>query len=155
MQDKFRVQAETRIRSAKIHQPQKCLKRKMVLISNSFHELVKHLMNFISQVPICNFTLYYHILSLDPSLVDIVRFGLFPFGSPLKTLERVCSGKVSTPLCSPPQPMWDITIHHPLLTFFLFSNRCGIPAKSTPLWGLASLLAHRLVSTPFGEQTSR
>ena len=32
--------------------------------------------------------------------------------------------------------------------YFSFSNRCGTPAKSTPLWGLASLLAHRLVSTP-------
>ena len=34
------------------------------------------------------------------------------------------------------------------LALFPSSNRCGTAPKSTPLWAPASLLAHRLVSTP-------
>ena len=55
---------------------------------------------------------------------------------------------------SPPQPMWDLTIH-PLwgpassLALIPFSNQRGTPTKSTPLQGPVSLLAYRLVPTPF------
>ena len=54
---------------------------------------------------------------------------------------------------SPPQPMWDITIHPfqgPAFsrTLVPFSKRCRIRTKSTPLRGLAFLLVHHLMSTP-------
>ena len=46
---------------------------------------------------------------------------------------------------SPPQMMWDLTIHPLWGPAFLLAHRL----VSTPIWGPASLLAHRLVSTPF------
>ena len=57
-------------------------------------------------------------------------------------------------VCSSSQPMLDITIYPPTgpafsLALFPSSNRCGTTPKSTSLWDPASLLAHRLVSTPF------
>ena len=59
--------------------------------------------------------------------------------------------------CSPSQPIWDLIIH-PLqgpaswLTLDLFSNRCGT-LQSTSFLGPVSLLAHRLLSTPFRGST--
>ena len=54
-------------------------------------------------------------------------------------------------VCSPPQPMWNITIH-PLgpassLTLFPSSNRCGTAPKSTLLWG-QRLINGSLFSSP-------
>ena len=58
-----------------------------------------------------------HIMCNGPSppLADIVFFGLSHSGFPSRFLKRVCEGEVSTPLQrmfhSPPQSMWDLTIH--------------------------------------------
>ena len=75
----------------------------------------------------------------DPLRADIVFF------------KMGLLGKVSTPLSRmfrfPPQPIWDIIIHHPLhgpafsLALVPFSSRCGTPTKFTSC-----------VSNPFGEQ---
>ena len=59
-------------------------------------------------------------------------------------LSNRCRISQSTPLQGPTSS----------LAFLPFSNRCGTP-QSTPLWSLASLLAHRIVSTPFGAQPHR
>ena len=53
---------------------------------------------------------------------------------------------------SPPQPMWDLTIHSPSeprvsLALEPLSNQCGI-SQFTPLWGPTSLLIYRPVSSP-------
>ena len=62
--------------------------------------------------------------------------------------------------CSPPQPRWDITIYPPsepnvLAGTHSFFQSMWDPPKSTSLWGLVSLLAHRLVSTPLRRTARR
>ena len=61
---------------------------------------------------------------------------VFPFTLPLKVFRMSLLGKGLNTLvkmfCSPPEPMWDLTIHPPLgptssLTLVSFSNRCGSP----------------------------
>ena len=60
-------------------------------------------------------------------------------------------------VCSPPQPMWDITIHSPsgpsvlADTLSFLHSMWDHPQIHLPL-GPVFFLAHRLVSTPFGEQ---
>ena len=104
-------------------------------------------------------------------LVDIVLFGLslsgFPstLGSPFRASPQGFKTRllgegfhtlINGDLFSSPT---NVGHHNPppsglasSLALFSSSNRCGTTPKSTTLWGPASLLAHRLVSTPFGEQ---
>ena len=85
----------------------------------------------------------------DPPLADIVLFGL-----PLKALKRVYSFHtlINGGLFSSPTK-WDITIHPPSGPSVLGGTLSFLPSMSDsppihPLWGPASLLAHRIVSTP-------
>ena len=63
-------------------------------------------------------------------------------------------------VCFPPQPMRDITIHSrsgPSVlagTLSFLQSMCDRP-EIHPLWSPASLLAHRLVSTPLRGTTRR
>ena len=63
-------------------------------------------------------------------------------------------------VCSPPQPMWDITIHPPsgpsvLASTLSFLQSTWDRPQIHPLWGPASLLAHRLMSTPLRGRARR
>ena len=127
-----------------------------------FHTLIKNA-SFPSPTNVES----HNSLPLRLSVLADTRF-LLPsmYNTPIHLLRGLASllahHLLSTPhpckecFVSPLQPMWDLTIHPPRspassLTLVSFSNRCGT-LQFTPLRDLASLLAYRFVSTPFGAQ---
>ena len=87
----------------------------------------------------------------SPPLADIFLFGLSLSSFPSRLLNTFVRERIPHPLCSPSQPMWDLTIHHfqgpaSSLALVSFFNQCGI-SQFTPLRGPTSLLAHYPVSS--------